>query len=43
MVQVAWPAEDVAKNVRYFLDVVKQATGNAKTSGGEESVNKPRT
>lgn len=30
-----FPVTDVAKNVRYFLHVVKQATGNARDPTAE--------
>ncbi|GJE86250.1 50S ribosomal protein L1 [Phanerochaete sordida] len=39
-----WPLEDVIKNIRYFLTVVKRATGNERSSlaAKEEGSNKPQ-
>lgn len=39
-----YPVEDVVKNVRYFMNVVKRATGNlqdAAEKGRKENANKP--
>lgn len=41
-----WPVEDVAKNIRYFLSLVKRATGNERVSlasKDDSASNKPRT
>jgi hypothetical protein len=34
-VQLDWPVEDVEKNVSYFLQSVKRATGNTKEAEAE--------
>jgi large subunit ribosomal protein L1 len=42
---MSWPADDVVKNIRYFLGIVKRATGNEKSVLGSKdatSSNKPR-
>ncbi|KAK7686630.1 hypothetical protein QCA50_010230 [Cerrena zonata] len=41
-----YPVEDVVKNVRYFMNVVKRATGNIQDGaekGRKENANKPST
>ncbi|CAL1694262.1 unnamed protein product [Somion occarium] len=41
-----YPVDDVVKNVRYFMNVVKRATGNlqdGKEKGKKENANKPST
>ena len=45
-VQMSWPVDDVVRNVRYFLDIVKKATGNEKSAFSQKEANKsnkPRT
>ena len=39
-----YPVDDVVKNVRYFMNVVKRATGNlqdAAEKGRKDNANKP--
>jgi len=36
-----YPVEDVAKNVRHFINVVKRATGNQPQSADKDQSSKP--
>ena len=42
--QMNFPVTDVVKNIRYFLQVVKEATGNVRSRKGNDEKNpKPGT